>query len=82
MKEFGMCNIMDCGKCGVFWNWRTGESATDSSTLKQMARNNGTLWEPGNLEFQQRLQRDNLPEFISLLKRNGINYDPNYSRGN
>ncbi len=46
-----------------------------------MARSHGTLWEPGELAFQQRLQRENLPEFIALLERNGVKYDPNYRRG-
>jgi len=40
-----------------------------------------TLWETGELAYQQRLQRDNLPAFIELLARNGIAYDPNYVRG-
>merc|ERR1712039_618766 len=34
----------------------------------------GTLWESGELAYQQNLQRNNLPEFIKLLARNGIKY--------
>ena len=80
MKDKGMCNVMNCGKCGIFWNWRTRETGTSSSQLKNKARNNGTLWEPGELSYQQNLQRTNLPEFKRLLERNGIKYDPNYVR--
>jgi hypothetical protein len=35
----------------------------------------------GELSYQQELQRSNLPEFIALLERNGVTYDPNYVRG-
>lgn len=81
MKDKGMCNIMNCGKCGIFWNWRTRETGTSSKQLKNKARNNGSLWEPGELAYQQQLQQNNLPEFKRLLERNGIKYDPNYVRG-
>merc|ERR1712032_101647 len=56
MKDKGMCNVMHCGKCGIYWNWKT--------------------YEPGELAYQQKLQRTNLPEFKKLLERNGIKYDP------
>lgn len=81
MKDKGMCNVMHCGKCGIYWNWKTRETGTSSSQLKNKARRNGTLWEPGELRYQQELQRNNLPEFKKLLERNGIKYDPNYVRG-
>jgi len=81
MKDKGMCNVMHCGKCGIYWNWKTRETGTSSSQLKNKARRNGTLWEPGELRYQQELQRTNLPEFKRLLERNGIKYDPNYVRG-
>eukprot|EP01083_Nonionella_stella_P271050 918152_1 len=81
MKDKGMCNVMHCGKCGIYWNWQTRETGTSSSQLKNKARRNGTLWEPGELAYQQTLQKSNLPEFKKLLERNGIKYDPNYVRG-
>lgn len=81
MKDKGLCNVMKCGKCGVWWNWRTRETGPTEYELKQIARRNHTLWEPGELEYQQKLQKENLPEFIKLLAKNGIKYDPNYVRG-
>jgi len=81
MKDYGMCNVMHCAKCGIYWNWRTKETGTSTNEVKQKARSNGTLWEPGELAYQQDLERNNLPQFIALLARNGIKYDPNYRRG-
>jgi hypothetical protein len=81
LKEKGLCNIIQCSKCGIVWNWRTKETGKTINELKQRARNNGSLWEPGELHFQQKLQRDNPKEFKALLERNGIQYDPSYVRG-
>eukprot|EP01084_Bolivina_argentea_P267695 454492_1 len=81
MKDYGMCNVMHCGKCNVYWNWRTKDIGSSSNEVKQKARNNGTLWESGELAYQQNLQSNNLPEFVALLARNGIKYNPNYRRG-
>jgi hypothetical protein len=98
LKEKGLCNVIECAKCGIWWNWRTKEQGHDGKHLKQRARMNGTLWEPGinyyksfvlfvkclflgELSYQQDLQRRNPTEFISLLERNGIKYNPNYVRG-
>jgi len=81
MKDYGLCNVMHCGKCRIYWNWRSKEMGHSSTEIKQKARNNGTLWEPGELSYQQGLQNNNLPAFIALLARNGIKYDPNYRRG-
>ena len=81
MKDKGMCNIMQCARCSIYWNWRTRETANNSKDLKNRARNRATLWEPGELQYQQKLERENLPEFIALLAKNGIKYDPNYNRG-
>jgi hypothetical protein len=39
------------------------------------------LWEAGELAYQQNLQRTNKKEFVKLLERNGVKYDPNYRRG-
>ena len=41
----------------------------------------GTLWEPGELEYQRNLEHTNLPEFKRLLASAGIKYNPNYVRG-
>eukprot|EP00479_Gromia_sphaerica_P008383 TRINITY_DN3156_c0_g1_i1.p1 TRINITY_DN3156_c0_g1~~TRINITY_DN3156_c0_g1_i1.p1 ORF type:complete len:255 (-),score=36.38 TRINITY_DN3156_c0_g1_i1:209-973(-) len=34
MKDYGMCNIMECGKCGVWWNWKTYATGKSYSSLK------------------------------------------------
>eukprot|EP00455_Lapot_gusevi_P005105 TRINITY_DN12149_c0_g1_i5.p1 TRINITY_DN12149_c0_g1~~TRINITY_DN12149_c0_g1_i5.p1 ORF type:complete len:435 (-),score=127.23 TRINITY_DN12149_c0_g1_i5:77-1315(-) len=81
MKEYGICNVIECGKCGIWWNWRTRETGRDSRALKDRARMSGSLWEPGELAYQQRLEYQNPEEFRALLERNGVRYDPNYVRG-
>jgi len=81
MKDYGMCNVLQCGNCNMWWNWKTLEFAKTSKDLKEKARQNHTLWEPGELEFQQKLERENPEAFKELLKKNGIEYDPNYTRG-
>ena len=47
LKEKGLCNIIECAKCGIWWNWNTREQGHNGSDLKRRARINGTLWEPG-----------------------------------
>merc|ERR1719300_348324 len=81
MKDKGLCNIINCGKCSVWWNWQTRETGNSQREMKNRARDRGTLWEPGELQYQQRLERTNPEEFRKLLERNGIKYDPNYRRG-
>eukprot|EP00455_Lapot_gusevi_P033035 TRINITY_DN3608_c0_g2_i5.p1 TRINITY_DN3608_c0_g2~~TRINITY_DN3608_c0_g2_i5.p1 ORF type:complete len:321 (+),score=11.89 TRINITY_DN3608_c0_g2_i5:42-1004(+) len=81
MKEYGICNVIECVACGIWWNWRTKETGKNSNDLKNRARGSGSLWEPGELAYQQRLQREKPHEFRALLERNGIRYDPNYVRG-
>jgi len=80
-KEKGICNVMQCPGCQIWWNWRTLATGHNSTSLKDRARMEGTLWEPGELQYQLTLQRTNLPEFKALLERNGIEYNPNYVRG-
>ncbi len=97
MKEKGLCNVIECAKCGIWWNWKTKEQGHNGKDLKQRARMNGSLWEPGKflqnfilslivlfsgeLQYQQQLERNNPKEFKALLERNGVKYDPNYVRG-
>ena len=81
MKEYGICNVINCERCSVWWNWKTKETGRSSRELKQKARERGTLWEPGELQFQQTLQQSDPEQFQSLLERNGMKYDPNYQRG-
>lgn len=47
-KETGICNVIQCVKCAIWWNWRTREQGEDSKRLKLHARQSGTLWEPGS----------------------------------
>ncbi len=81
MKEKGICNVICCAQCGIWWNWRTKETGTSSSELKAKARNTGVLWEPGELAYQQELEAKDPAAFKALLERNGMKYDPNYQRG-
>jgi hypothetical protein len=46
-KEKGICNVIECAKCGVWWNWRTKEQGRNGKKMKFKARLSGTLWEPG-----------------------------------
>eukprot|EP00479_Gromia_sphaerica_P013120 TRINITY_DN717_c0_g1_i1.p1 TRINITY_DN717_c0_g1~~TRINITY_DN717_c0_g1_i1.p1 ORF type:complete len:55 (+),score=3.84 TRINITY_DN717_c0_g1_i1:30-167(+) len=41
----------------------------------------GSLWEPGELQYQLNLQPSDPTAFKDLLERNGIKYDPNFVRG-
>lgn len=72
LKEKGICNVIECAKCGVWWNWRTRETGKSGSELKQRARAMGTLWEQGELQYQMELERRNPNEFKALLERNGM----------
>jgi len=80
-KEYGVCNVIECAKCGIHWNWKTRDTGKSAQDLKEKARQLGTLWEPGELAFQQKLERDNPEEFKKLLARNGVQYKANYVRG-
>merc|ERR1712130_730535 len=81
MKDKGLCNVLQCGKCKIWWNWRSREMHNTQKGLKEIARRNRTLWEPGELEYQMKLERDDPAAFRHLLESNGIKYDPNYRRG-
>jgi len=79
IKEYGLCNVIECPSCSIFWNWRTKDTANSSTELKQKARLTTSLWEPGQLEYQQQLEQNNFSAFRALL---GDQYDPNYVRRN
>jgi hypothetical protein len=81
MKEYGICNVIQCEQCSVWWNWTSKETGKSSRELKDKARSRGTLWEPGELDFQRTLQQTDPKAFAGLLERNGMHYDPNYVRG-
>ena len=81
IKEYGICNVIECARCGIWWNWRTRETGQSSTDLKNKARTAGTLWEGGELAYQLELERNNPEEFKRFLSRNGIVYNPNYVRG-
>jgi len=81
MRDRGMCNILQCGQCQTWWNWKTFEHGDSMATLKLKARHDKSLWEPGELEYQRMLERTNPEEFKRLLEKNGIKYNPNYKRG-
>ena len=72
LKEKGICNVIECAKCGVWWNWRTRETGKSGTELKAKARAMGTLWEQGELQYQMELERRQPDEFKKLLERNGM----------
>lgn len=81
MKDYGICNVIQCPSCNIWWNWRSRETGRTQREMKQRARRNGSLWEAGELNYQRNLEHTNLEEFKALLERNGQTYDPNYMRG-
>jgi len=81
MKDKGMCNSMNCPQCGTWWNWRTRKTADTKDELKQEARRDGSLWEPGDLAHSQNLQRNDPEGFKKLLEKNGGKFNPNHMRG-
>ena len=81
LKEFGVCNVIQCQRCSVWWNWETRATGRSNKELKDRARRDGTLWGSGELSFQQTLQHTDPAAFQALLERNGIEFDPNYRRG-
>jgi hypothetical protein len=80
-RERGICNIINCVKCQIFWNWRDKSTGKDEATLKAQARAKGSLWEDGELLWQQQLEQRDPEAFKQLLERNGIKYNPHYRRG-
>lgn len=80
-KDYGICNIIQCSHCNIWWNWKTRLTGKTKDKLKDMARHDGTLWEPNELEYQQQLERTDKDAFKKLLNSNGIRYNPFYTRG-
>jgi len=66
MKDMGICNVIQCGRCQIWWNWRSRETGNNSVELKDRARVGGSLWEPGELEYQMRLQQVIAPPRFSV----------------
>lgn len=33
-QEYGVCNVLQCAKCGIWWNWATRDTGKDSRALK------------------------------------------------
>jgi len=81
MKDYGLCNVLQCHACQIWWNWESRATGSSSQQLKDLARRTGTMWMPGELQYQQKLQREDPTAFKDLLARNGIEYNPNYIRG-
>lgn len=81
LKEMGICNVINCAKCNTWWNWRTRECGNSSRELKERARQQNTLWEENELQYQQQLEQSNPTEFKALLERNGMKYNAQYQRG-
>lgn len=81
MKDRGVCNVIQCMKCSTYWNWRTRETGRSYAELKAKSRKDGTLWESGELGYQQHLESTDKAAFRRLLQQNGIAYNPNYKRG-
>ena len=81
VKQHGVCNIIQCQACNMFFNWSSNDVGKDSKVLKQKARQANTLWQPGEQEFQANLAATDKQAFIKLLEDNGVKYDPNYVPG-
>ncbi len=81
MKDRGVCNVIQCMKCSCYWNWRTRETGRSYHELKVKGRKDGTLWESGELSYQQSLESSDKEAFKKLLKANGIKYKEGYKRG-
>ena len=80
-KQYGVCNVIQCQGCNMYFNWNSNDFGKDSKELKQKARDANTLWQPGEQEYQANLRATDEQAFIELLKSNGVDYDPNYVPG-
>jgi hypothetical protein len=80
-KEAGICNAIQCDKCGTFWNFLSGQTAPSMAELKAKSRAAGNLWRREDFDLQTKLEREDPAAFKALLKRNGINFDSTYVRG-
>jgi hypothetical protein len=80
MKDRGMCNVLQCHGCQIWWNWSSRATGKNPAALKEQARRSGTMWEAGELQFQLQLQHEDPEAFRQLLHRNGIEFNPNVRR--
>jgi hypothetical protein len=80
-KEKGLCNLIQCVSCKIWWNFNTKHFAETYNDLKAKARETNTLWDPSDFSYQKELEKKDPVAFKKLLQRNGIEWNPNYMRG-
>ena len=80
-KELGVCNLIQCASCNIWWNWQTKTTSESYEALKNNARTQNSLWQAADFQYQSELEKKDPIAFKALLERNGITYKANYVRG-